>query len=322
MQRNRLQHVAVSFLNIRLLQAYRILKEIGIIRILILLVFGLPLLAIMANLFFVAPWLAVGFGIFSITSLQLYRKDRQFLKTYFRPYAKTIYHIEYQLLGLPALLLLLGAKHPLHAGVLVVGLSFIPYLHIQLSGIRHGFRRLHFLPSTAFEQKSGLRENYLTLIGLIFLGTLLGKLIYVPIIGIFLLNLTLLTNQLICETNLMINVFRWSPRKFLAHKFGHQLVLALVLCLPMNVSFLLFHASYWYILLVVNIIGIVIQCLAICFKYAFYRPGATLTGNKLLLGLATGCFLIVFLAPIPFVLLARNYFKAQKNLKRYLYVNH
>jgi len=322
MKRNRLQHVAVSFLNIRLLQTGRILNEIGIIRILILLVFGLPLLAIMANLFFAVPWLAVGFVIFSIASLQLHRKDRQFLKTYFSPYAKAIYHIEYQVLGLPALLLLLVAKHPLHAGVLVVGLSLIPYLDIQFSGFRSGFRRLHFLPATAFEQKSGPRESYLMLLCLMFLGALLAKLIYVPLIGIFLLNIVLVTNQIICETNLMINVFSWSPRKFLMHKFQHQLTLALVLCLPMNISFLLFHGSHWYILLAVNIIGIVIQCLAICFKYAFYTPGTTLTGNKLLLGLAAGCFLIVFLAPIPFVMLVSYYIKAQKNLKRYLYVSH
>ncbi|QNL50972.1 hypothetical protein H8S90_05115 [Olivibacter sp. SDN3] len=319
MESTSLKAIMLSFLKLRGLQLGRILSEVGFIRILLLLVFCLHVLALIPKFFFYTPWLAGATVILAINALHHSRKDRPFLERYFVPYARHIMLVEYQLLALPATALLIYANQLWCTLIFVTVLSAMPYFNLSIKKIRGSVKRIYFLPSTAFEWKAGLRSNYISIPLLLLLGVFFGKLIFMPLLVIFLLTIILASFNNYCEASLMVEAFNRSPINFLNRKLLTQLIFMLILFLPINLSFMLFHAPYWYVLLAVNVIGLMIQALSICLKYAMYIPGEALKRNNLLLGLAIACFFIVFLAPVPLVLLVIYYRKAVNNLKPYCY---
>lgn len=320
MELAKLKDVALAFLRIRGLQFGRILNEIGFIRIVVLLLFSLHVLIIIPKFFFYAPWLASAVFLFFLLSLHVRRKDSEFLRMYFGHYAKGVMLIEYQLLALPVMALMIYAGQLSLTIVLFISLFIIPYVNVSFRKIQVNRNAINFLPTTSFEFKSGIRKNYLSILFLVLLGSLLGKLIYMPVLAIFLLTIILASFSNYCESGLMVAVYNSSPNRFLNRKLFQQVILTFMLYFPINSSFLWFHRDYWYVLLAVNVIGLLIQALSVCFKYAFYIPGKELKGNNILLGAAIACFFIVFLAPVPLVMLVIYYVRAQRNLNRYLYV--
>jgi|GEM_PF-714963 len=316
----RRRHVIQSFLKIRWLQLSRILSEVGLIRIVVLLLFCLPLVAMIPKLFISVPWLASAAWLAFILSIHISRKDNTFLKLYFGHFAKFILLVEYQLLGIPATALLIYAQNSWPAFVLLVVLCILPYIKGTTRKIYFSVNNLPFLPARAFELKAGLRTNYIGIVASVLIGTILAKFIVLPLLSIFILTIILASFNLFCESALMVQTFNKASNRFLLDKIFTQAVFIFLLFLPINTAFLLFHMSYWYLLLTVNAMAFTIHTLSICFKYAMYMPGEELKGNNLLIGLAIGCFFIVFLAPVPFVLLILYYNKALKNLNRFLYV--
>lgn len=319
MESTRLTAITGSFLKLRALQLGRILRDVGFIRVLLLLFFCLHITVIIPKFFFYAPWPAAATVILAMGSLHHNRKDRFFLERHFNRYAKRIMLVEYQLLALPATVLLIYANQPLCALFFVIALSTVPYINLSIRKFRGSIKRMYFLPSTAFELKAGLRNNYISIPLLLLLGVFFGKLIFMPLLVIFLLTIILASFNNYCEASLMVEAFNRSPINFLNRKLLTQLISMLILFTPINLSFMLFHAPYWYVLLAVNVIGLIIQALSICLKYAMYIPGEALKKNNLLLGLAIACFFIVFLAPVPLVMLVIYYRKAVNNLKTYCY---
>lgn len=314
------RYVIQSFLKIRWLQFGRILGEVGVVRVLVLLLFCLPLAASVPRLFAAIPWLGAMVWFAFVLSVHISRKDDTFLRLYFDHFAKGILLVEYQLLGFPATILLIYKQNNWAAVVLLVALCILPYIK---SGIKKGyfiFRSIPFFPVKAFELRAGLRSNYISIVISVLIGTIFAKFIFVPLLSIFILTIILASFNLLCESALMVRTFNNTPNRFLLDKIRMQSAVIFLLLLPINTAFLLFHVSYWHLLLAVNTMAFTIYVLSICFKYAMYIPGEELKGNNLLIGLAIGCFFIVFLAPVPFVLLVLYYAKALKNLNRFLYV--
>ena len=307
-------------LKIRFKQFFRYLKEIGIIRVIILLLFLFitfnSLLKSLQNQ--IIAYSIVVVSLLSIISLHYQRKDSSFLKSICYN-IKAIYFVEYALLLSP--LFLLNIFSGLWIVVLVlftslVVVAFLPKKNKQESATPF---EIPFISSISFEWKSGIRTYFPSLLAFYILS--LGF-IYVfwatPILLLF-LSLVISFFYLECEPLLMLQVFNISPAKFMQEKLIQMGINFLTLLSPIILLYLIFNFAYWYLLLYSLVGGMSICTLAILLKYSMYEPLISLRLNNILLSMMLLAFLVPFLAGAAFIVIFRKYKKAISNLEYYLY---
>ncbi|PRD46144.1 hypothetical protein C5745_17130 [Sphingobacterium haloxyli] len=258
------------------------------------------------------------------TCLLLYlhknRGDLKFLKNSFRPFADSLIGFEYMVLSLPAFVLFAIHKDFLCMLTTAILVPIIVKVNFRFFDKKRLLQNISIVPNVAFELKSGIRSTIFASSLCVLIGTAFGANIIISVIAIFILTIIFATYNISCESRLMVEVFRLSPHQYLLYKIWRQTVFSLCCLAPINLTFMYFHGSYWYILLFVNAISLIVQTLSICFKYAMYIPNQTLRLNRFLLWGAIGCFFIVYFAPIPVALLVIYYNRAINNLNAYLYV--
>lgn len=311
--------IFAAFFKIRLLQTYRIFREIGILRIVFLLLLTIHSFIIIYKVFTSVPWLCGLLTFFLLLFLHIKRKDRIFLDSIFDRKSRYIYTFEYMILGLPCFVLLLIGSNILYSILLLIGVASIPHIRTK-KFFRRKPLHMDFFPKSSFEWKNGFRSSLFFSIILIMIGTIWAERTFIPVIVVFLLTIIWSSYNMYCESRLMIEVFKCSPIRYLMGKIWKQFIFSFCLLLPLNTMFLYWSAHYWYILLFVNFICHVVQSLSICFKYAMFVPNKNLRMNILLLCSAVGLFFFPWTVPIPLIILVIYYIKALNNLNRYLYV--
>jgi hypothetical protein len=307
------------FLKIRFLQAFRIIKEIGAVRMLLFVVCFLPFLL----RYFAEAWYLGTVSVLFMVLLHLARTDKKFLQI-LQITPQKVYALDYGLFLLPSFtfLLYIGAYwHFLACLVLVLGFMFVPFTLPQYNQPLFLFTS-RWIPARAFEWKSGFRQYFSFVFVCLLLGFGLSKYeVTIPLVIIF---FTLLTTcfYLEFEPLEMLLVFGKTPQKLLLSKIKGQLFLFWIFMLPLVLLFLVFHAKYWYLMPYFLLSSSLAQIFAILYKYAVYQPATNSQLNVFIYVLFGSAFLFIVViplfVPVGIFILVRYYRKAVKNLAFWL----
>lgn len=306
-------------LKIRLLQAFRIIKEIGVVRMLLFVVCLLPFLL----RYFAEAWYLSTISVLFMVLLHLARTDKKFLQI-LQITPQKVYALDYGLFLLPSFtfLLYIGAYwHFLACFALVVGFMFVPFTLPQYNQPLFLFTS-RWIPAKAFEWKSGFRQYFSFVLVCLLLGIALSKYeVTIPLIIIF---FTLLTTffYLEFEPLEMLLVFGKTPPKLLVSKIQGQLFLFWAFISPLVLLFLVFHTKYWYLMPYFFLSSSLAQIFAILYKYAVYQPSTNSQLNVFIYVLFGSAFLFIVViplfVPVGIFILVRYYRKAVRNLAFWL----
>ncbi len=330
--------VIQTIVKIRLIQLFRLFKETGIIRSAVLL----SVISFIA--LFVIQFVQLGkqsviissaAGII-ILSIHASRKDKRFIKVYFRS-GYFIFLSEYLLLSLP-LLILFGIYYEWGSAILLLCICLlIPriYLNLGIRGFSSGFKFLLNPFSSnlslkisvpvpvdnpkAFEIISGLRRYFIIIIPVYLLFLIFSFKTYVGPAGIIIMSLIFSGFYYTGESREFIQLFSNNYKTFIFKKVILCLKYLFILFGPFVLVTLMFQPSTWYILTGAIIFSILIQIITVIFKYALFTENADLSKNSLIVIVNVVSLLLPFLWPLPVVMCIRYYIKAENNLKDYLY---
>lgn len=307
----------ITLLKLHLKQLGRLLRELGMIRGVIVLALVFFTLARIYTLTPPLTYIVIAIVFLSLASLHVSRKDKTFLQL-ISDQTRSLYLVEYHLLASPVYLEFLLNSWWVEVAGLLVGITLIPLANVRSNAKASRIRSLSFIPASAFEWKSNLRKQGLW-IGLLYvLALVLYSYPFVTLVVIVIFTFIVTTFYNESEPRSMVEVFAdSSPRAFLWQKGKVHLLLFWAGCLPLLLVFLLMNTKYWYVLVIWFFISSVIQLLSIMLKYCFYEPGNTLNKNVFMFIYFLSLF-VPFFVPVPLVMLINYYGRAKNNLSTYL----
>ena len=309
-----------ALLKIRWLQFNRSLNGLGLFRSLFLLVL-MGFLAFYANIQAAHPihtYYLVFITLFLTTTLHLRRKDKPFLFLYAKN-PQRIYRIEYYLTTSPIWLLLTIHSQWVPLLVLIVSIFFIGYLHLEWKAQNLNTCLQKTIPAACFEWKSGLRKSFFFIVPLWVTGLLTSAFApSIPVI-IFILAIIPLNFYEKGEPYQMIVLFELNAKHFLWHKIKLQVLIFTALCLPLMVSFIVFHPEFWHIVVFELLIFHSLHIYFIVTKYAFYQPNSQSSAAHIFGSIGAVSAIVAILLPLVWVMTIRFYFKSIANLNQYLH---
>lgn len=257
---------------------------------------------------------------FILLAMQSQRKDKVILSNlnFYRP---AYFLLQNFLVALPFIVLYL-AKETFIPLLVLLPMLFLSAFSIPETKInfRASFlSEINFLPSHAWEWKSGLRRNYLTILLLMILPVLFYKSEMVSYVAILLLSLVSANLLMHHENRLMIQAIEKSPAAFLRLKILVQLIAFTTFTLPTLIVLLSSYYSNWTVIMFVFGSSLITQILAVLFKYMSYEPGANTSYFMGLLAIINISFLFPPLSPLPLLVLPFIYRKAVNRLKTITY---
>jgi len=309
---------ALRFTGIHMFRYYRLISDLGIARIIILIV--LLAVALKNATSILHPHIIAFFLVFTVVFTHARRNDRILLSN--AGLDKRFFFATIYLLALiPAFVYFITGSHYVSATILASGATiaaFLPYNTFPVIKIKAvSFR---FIPAIAWEWRAGIRRYYL-LIASIYLLIFLFRsndLIYPA--SLLLMSILVMSFQHHNEPLSFIASLQLSYKIFLLKKVKTQVTGFLLLTAPIAIwSLLTFPANYAPVLLIV-INSLIIQILVVAFRYAAYAPAET-AGYVSIIGSIMHIFFIMpALLPVPLVLLFVFAHRALKNLKNVQYV--
>jgi len=328
----------ITLFKIRLSQFYRILTDLGLFRVIALLViFGLVLFLVFHIVInpqnTILALIAIGLLLFS---LHASRNDKRFIKTTIKsPYS--IYLSEYLLLTLPFLVIWIAHFNWIGTGLLILIVLSIPLISTRLKPMNLGsiikilinpfstnlnskFKvSLPFISDSSFEWISGVRRNLILLspIYLIFLA--FSFMPYVAVVGMIFISTLVSGFYYYGESREFVEFYASNPREFLLRKITVNLKQLIILFFPILIVALIFQTSTWYFLVGAVIISFLIQVLAIIFKYGLFEENANLNRNNFIFLINILFIILGVFWPIPIIMGIRYYAKATENLKKYFH---
>lgn len=308
-----------ALLKIRLKQFLRVLAELGVTRILVLLVLivfiGGILFTYISQSVYVG-YISIGFGLL-IVSIQLNRKDKIFLKTHFENYKLALF-VEYTILSIPIIICLLLYQHWIHTSSLFLAFFVVTNFTFNYEKRTLNTKIQALIPFDAYEWKSGVRRLFFVIIPIWTLGVSTSFFIGSVPIALFLIGISILNFYEKCEPYEMILASETGAKNFLFKKIKLQTILFSILALPLIFLFFLFHTENWYIPIVEFLIFIVLHIYFILTKYAFYEPNIKSMPAQLWSSIGVVAGIVPFLLPVIAILSVRFYIKSIENLNVYL----
>jgi len=305
----------IQILKIRIKQTYRVIYSIGFFRIIIVaLLFLLLFSFIYSNLQQeLNGIIAIIFLIAIVFFIHTKRKDKVFLFT-INNNPRLIYLVEYLTFTAPIFIMLLFVKRYDLILYQIVGISFVALLKISIKLKKENLNNklLELIPYNCFEIKSGVRNNFYSLISINLIGIIFGFWIGTAPIIIFINTLIFSGFYQICEPRNIIERKEQKINKFILNKIISNLKIFAIIQIPVSTLFLLFNYQHYIILLSILVVSFLFIILSILLKYALYFPNANLRANSIILSIA------LFMLPIIFFMILAYYYKANKNLKHYI----
>jgi hypothetical protein len=254
--------------------------------------------------------------LFLIASLHWYRKDKRFLKI-ITEQPILIYFVEYSLLVLPLLAFLIGFQQwkliPFVFGIIsLISLTGFFTFSFQKKGLNNFI--LAAIPNLLFEWKAGVRKYFWLILLLFLLGIFISPTIYVVPTVLFVYSVLVATFFQEGESRQLIEIRELSAKKFMLQKLKSNLSFFALTTILFVVLFLIFHAQYWYIILMEYFISFCLLTFSITQKYAKYQPNDTLESNSVLFGIAVSGFFWPPNLPFIWIMSVYYYFQAIKKL--------
>ncbi|MFW5872860.1 MAG: hypothetical protein ACOCVN_02625 [bacterium] len=328
----------ITIFKIRLSQFYRILTELGLFRVIaLLLIFGFALFLVFHIVMnpqnTIMALIAIGLLLLSVHTS---RNDKHFIKTTIKsPYS--IYLSEYLLLILPFLVIWTGHFNWMGTGLLILIVMSIPLISTHSkpgnlgsiikilinpfsTNLNSKFKiSLPFISVNSFEWISGIRRNLILLFPVYVLFLAFSFMPYVAVVGMIFISILVSGFYYYGESREFIEFYASNPREFLLRKITINLKQLIILFSPILIIALIFQSSTWYFLVGAVIISFLIQVLAIIFKYGLFEENANLNRNSFIVLINILFIILGVFWPIPIIMGIRYYAKATENLKKYFH---
>lgn len=307
------------FLLLRFKQGKRYLSELGIVRLVVLGAFlSYAVIGLGGSLKTINTAYAVLIlYLISVLSLHLQRTDKNFL-SHFPLRKELLFSLEYSVASLVFVLLFLWNYYWIPSILLVVGSIGIAFIPVKKQVVNLKALPLPLISHAAFEWKSGIRKNALTIILVFILSFGFASIPYITPISVIILSLICSGFYRESEPISMLETISQSPNVILWDKIKRGLFHLLIMCLPLIILFTVLHIEWWYLLAYAFFVASLLLTFSIILKYSLYEPNSDLSLNSLLVGFVTVSLVVPFLAPIPFVMLFVYTRKALSNLKNFL----
>ena len=309
-----------EILKIRLKQFARILKEIGVIRTIILMALFAFVLGTINEYSQKDSYRIYVLLIYSflILFINLKREDVKFIKLYFPKYY-FVFLFENILISIPLIIILVFNQLWIWALCFIVLVFLLSFFHITKNRKTINSFVQRIIPDENFEWKAGFRKNLyliifvwiLALSASFFIGT-------IPVV-IFVLGIIILSFYEQVESIQILIADGYGTKKFIAKKIIKHLRDYFVLVFPLVIIFMIFHIEYYYISLIIFFVFAFLLIYSILLKYSFYRPNEKSGAMQTFTAFGVLSIFVPFLLPVTFVLTIVFAFKAINNLNFYLY---
>ena len=305
-----------TLFRIRMNQFWRVLEDVGIVRVLVLGAFiGFPLIGGIKKVAApeLHPVVAIVWALI-LCGIHFQRPDKSFLKLVgSNPFQ--VYLVEYFLLSLPVIGLLVFYGGFLWAASLLPFLVLLSALNFTIGKRQVRAINMNWIPVRGFEWKSGMRKNGLLFILFFLLGIGLAFTPFMIPISIAGFGIVAASFYLEGESVMLLRQFADSPKGLLRKKIADGSLWLSFGVLPLAVVYVCLHPQFWFIPLVLWIAGSLLISFAILIKYALFEPGQKLEKNGMILALFGVFLFIPFLLPAALFLWVRQYGKAMQSLK-------
>ena len=251
-------------------------------------------------------------------AIQYSRKDKTFIyKQLYKPHLQLF--LEYVMLTLPFSVTSLITKNWFCFPLLVLALICIPFLKIQFKHTAV-FKHLSLLiPATNFEWISGIRKQFIPLIGLYLLALAFCWVRILPLFLLWFLTIMISSFHLENEPVHILRAGNKTARKFLSHKIKINIKYIFILySLPVIIN-AIFVKEFLMITLLFIPVQISLLCFAISLKYSTYKPQTNQLGNNIAFSIIAILSAMPYFLPIPIILAIVYFYKAESNLKTYLH---
>jgi hypothetical protein len=251
------------------------------------------------------------------TYIQINRSDKNFVYKHIEQPFLAIY-AEYALLIAPFIAMALFTKNWYLLFITYLLLLIIPLIKISPAPktLFPGISRI--IPAINFEIISGLRKSFFPIIILYLLALAFCWFRIAPLVFLWLITMTFISIYDEGESLTILREQALSIKEFLKRKMQRHAFYMLLLYFPVIFIQAAFNPDLWIINLLFIPLQIIILCLAICLKYANYKPGEKLIAGNGTMSIVAMMSLIPYLLPIPLFMAFENYGKACNNLKKYL----
>jgi len=316
-------------LKLRLISRLRLVKELGILRIVIGLVLITALYKHLLNsngtIFGAAAVVILNLSL--TVSVHLSRKDGFFLDLLCIN-KKFLLSGEYFIYSVPFISVLVFSQFYFLIPVIFLFIAVI--VNIKSGGAFNLkiFSGSSFLPAYAFELISGIRKN-IFFVSLIYLGGIV--LCFEPVAGIMcVLLLSLIFSSFFTENEplLMIEAFSLEKGNFIRTKIFQSLKFFLLIISPVIILHLIFYYERWYLMGGVVVLGLSILTSAVLTKYAFYTEEfSNAKMNYIITSIVIFSFVSSFfmtgaiLLPLPFLMMIYLYKKAANNMESIRFIS-
>ncbi len=306
----------LRLLNIRRLQTWRVIKEIGIFRFVFLLALLGLLLGFCFQLFQRNQYLSFIAGAACVLLIHSLRKDKRFIRITVRN-PQWIFFSEYFTYLLPLLVIIaLSAGWLYLAGSIVLIFLIIPLANIpRKTKVSITFTK--FLSSYNFEWIAGFRR-FPFIIPLYLLSLAMAFLPYVSLIGVWLMLSAFASFYEENESLSMLVVKEYDAAKFLQWKINTQLKSYALFIAPVVLLYGIINYETWYITIAFTIVNLCCFVTIILTKYATYRPGKNVPANAVSMLIIVISNIIFPLALFTIILGITEYTQAKQQLNYYL----
>lgn len=328
----------ITIFKIRFSQFFRLLKEIGLFRVIALLLIAW-FVFFLAFRFLISPENTI-MSIIVIAALLLSihasRNDKHFIKTTIKnPYL--IYLSEYFLLVLPILVIWIIQFNWIGTGSLILiplltslfSINFkLLHLGTILKFLMNPFSSnpnsrikvsLPFISNCSFEWISGIRRNLVVLFPVYLFILAFSFKPYVAVVGIIFISILVSGFYYHGEPREYVEFLARNPGEFMLRKILTNIKQLTILFAPILLIAMIFQTNTWYYLIGAIIFSFLIQVLTIIFKYALFEENANLNRNSIIVYGNILFLLLPVFWPVPIIMGIIYYNKALINLKKYFH---
>lgn len=311
----------MSLFQLRGKQIYRIILELGKIRIPLYLL-GLAFFYriyfdIVSNSDF-NVFVALGLSLILLI-IQLKRDDIDFLSSVLSNHRLYLF-TEYLLFSLPfSFIFLLHKEFLMFAGIIGFSglLTFIKKPQTNTPSIFN--RLIDIIPDESFEWKSGIRQSLFLIIP-IYIAAIIGS-YQMPVIPVAILILWLITFSFVEKGEPLSHLIalELSPKEYLIHKMGKQVILFNCMVAPLALIYIVLHYNEWFLIIGILSVQCFLNIYIVIVKYAFYTPNEESKAAQTMSGLGVISLIIPFFIPVVIGLSIKYYFQSIQNLTTYLH---
>jgi hypothetical protein len=306
-----------SLVKIRIKQLFRILKDLGFIRsIVVFFIISLGILALIDTIKSekYQGYVIAGYCIM-LFSIQIRRKDKSFIFRHLNQPNIKIF-MEYFIFSLPILIVQI-IFNPFVSILLIIFLFLLSFFNLSRKRSTINSYLIRKIPHKNFEWISGIRKNYYLLLFTYLISILTSFTVFSTPICVTVITIIIMGFFDECEPRQFVEFLNLPPAKFLYNKFLSSIHIYLLIIIPLLICYTLFNLNLWYISLFLLLNSIITLIYSISIKYsAFSIIRDSYMNNPVLKGLGAVNLILPFaLLPLIIVMIVYLNIKSLNNLK-------